>query len=767
MGEKYEKNGRRRLSATIFGAVQGVGFRPFVYRLATGMGLTGWVNNSNLGVLVEVEGEQPHLEEFLLRLEREKPPRSFIQGLQYSYLDPVNYESFEIRPSDHSGVKSALVLPDIAVCPDCLKEIFDPADRRYLYPFTNCTNCGPRHSIIRALPYDRSNTTMNSFVMCEECRNEYENPLDRRFHAQPNACPVCGPHLELWDPKGNKLAERNDALPAAAADIVEGKILAVKGIGGYHLMVDARNDAAVERLRQLKRREEKPLAVMYPSLDSARQDCRISEMECRLLLCPESPIVLVEKLSGQNTISNLAAPNNPYLGLMLPYAPLHHLLLRELGFPVVATSGNISDEPICIDNNEALDRLQGIADFFLVHNRPIVRPIDDSVVRFMAGRQQVIRRARGFAPLPIRLKAKIPPILAVGGHLKNSLAIAVGSNVFISQHIGDLETEPAYDSFKRTARDMQNLYEIKPEIIACDLHPDYISSRFAHAIDRPVFSIQHHYAHILSAMAENELAPPALGVAWDGTGYGPDKTIWGGEFLKITDSGFERTAHFRYFPLPGGETAVKEPRRSAIGILYEIFGRDLLSMRHLAPVASFSPHELETLLLMLDKSLNTQYTSSAGRLFDAVASLTGIRQQTRFEGQAAMELEFALSDIKTDEAYTCVIDNTDIGFSINWETMVKEIIEDLNSHTASGIISAKFHNAMAEVIVDISNRSGQEKIVLSGGCFQNKYLTERTIKRLKENGFQPYWQQRVPPNDGGLSLGQIMAAAIMNEKERS
>jgi len=608
-----------RARLTIRGAVQGVGFRPCVFRLATDLGLSGWVNNSAEGVFIELEGRRAQVQRFILRIESEKPPRSSIQSLEMFWLEPAGYSRFEIRASDPRGTKSALVLPDIAICPDCLREIFDPRDRRYLYPFTNCTNCGPRFSIIEALPYDRSNTSMRGFEMCVRCRAEYENPLDRRFHAQPNACPDCGPCVELWEPlSGKALCSHHCAIEEAGKAIRNGKILAVKGLGGFHLMVNARSEEVVRRLRKRKRREEKPFAVMFPSLEAVRQESEPSEAEERLLLSAESPIVLLRRkarsLLNQSQVANSVAPGNPFLGVMLPYTPLHHLLLAQIDFPVVATSGNLSDEPICTDEREALRRLNGIADLFLVHNRPIARHVDDSVVRLMAGRELVLRRARGYAPLPIQLKDPLPPTLAVGAHLKSAVAISVERQVFISQHIGDLETVAALTAFRRAANDLSELYETRPTRIVADTHPDYVSSRFARESGLPVVHVQHHYAHVLACMAENELESPVFGVAWDGTGHGPDGTVWGGEFLKITGTGFERFAHFRTFQLPGGEAAIKEPRRCALGLVHEIFGDAIFAMPDLPPIRAFSPIELRVLRTMLERQVNTPRTSSAGRL---------------------------------------------------------------------------------------------------------------------------------------------------------
>jgi hydrogenase maturation protein HypF len=767
-----------RLRLTRWGAVHGVGFRPFIYRLATGLGLGGWVSNSSQGVLIEVEGGQSQLEEFLLRIEAEKPPRSSIQSLETSFLDPVGHPSFEVRHSDESGEKTALLLPDIATCADCLQEIFEPANRRYRYPFTNCTNCGPRFSIIEALPYDRANTTMANFTMCGHCHAEYENPVDRRFHAQPNACPQCGPHLELSDREGKVLAFHHEALLAAADGIRRGAIVAVKGLGGFHLLADARSKEVVWSLRQRKRREEKPLALMFPSLDLVREQCEVSSLEGRLLCSPESPIVLLRRKAGYqpSALAPSVAPGNPCLGVMLPCTPLHHLLMAELGFPVVATSGNVSNEPICTDEHEALRRLGGIADVFLVHNRPIARHADDSIVRVVMGRELVLRRARGYAPLPLQCRESLPPVLAVGAHLKSTVAISVGKAVFVSQHIGDLETMPAVDAFGQVVASLSQVYDFKPAAVACDLHPDYVSTRFAEASGVPLVRVQHHYAHVLACMAENELDSPVLGVAWDGTGYGPDGTIWGGEFLGVTESSFQRAGHFRTFRLAGGDQAIREPRRAAAGLLYEVFGEEISAMQELAPVQAFSAREFELVQTMLKRKLNAPLTSSAGRLFDAVAAIVGLRQKARFEGQAAMELEFALDGVETDEAYPFRLSSSQLRDSAlfyhrpsaivaDWEPMVRSILEDLRHGIPVGKVSAKFHNTLAGIIVAMARRAGTERIVLTGGCFQNTYLTERAVRRLEAEGFRPYSHQRVPPNDGGIALGQAVAALRERPKE--
>jgi hydrogenase maturation protein HypF len=752
--DPWQMKSHQRLRVVIKGAVQGVGFRPFVYKLAVSLELKGWIINSSQGVYIEVDGENPVLETFLLRLEKEKPGPAFIQSLESSYLDAAGFESFEIRKSSGQGEKTVLVLPDIATCPQCLTEIFDPANRRYLYPFTNCTLCGPRYTIISALPYDRPFTSMKGFPMCPECKKEYENPDDRRFHAQPNACPVCGPSIYAHNTKGEELANNHEAMLMAAEYLRKGKIVAIKGLGGFHLMVDAGRSESVDLLRKRKRRNEKPFAVMMQGIDEIQSECRVDELERRLLLSSEAPIVLLDRLthSEMSKICNSVAPHNPTLGVMLPYTPLHHVLLRQAGVPLVATSGNLSDEPICIDEKDALNRLDGLADLFLFHNRPILRPVDDSVARIVAGREMLLRRARGYAPLPVMVKGNRKSVLAVGGHQKNTVALQVGSNAMISQHHGDLETEQSYEAFQQSIDSLKKLFEAKPEMIYCDSHEGYMSTQYARESGIPCREIQHHHAHIASCMAENQLTGRVLGVAWDGTGAGPDNTIWGGEFLVGDEGQMERTTCLRRFRLPGSSQAIKEPARSALGVLFETFGSELMQRNDLLPVQSFKKNELNLLLQMLKSGFNSPLTSSAGRLFDAVSSLIGLRQKASFEGQGAMELEFALSQVECYDHY--LFNYSD---ELDWIPMIREIIQDLVAGVELAQISAKFHNTMTEMILSVAERTGEKRVVLSGGCFQNRYLTERTVSRLKEEGFLPYWHQRIPPNDGGISLGQIYA----------
>jgi hydrogenase maturation protein HypF len=761
-GTAREHLSRARLKLTIRGAVQGVGFRPFIYRLAADLELDGWVNNTARGVFVEVEGERAKLDQFLLRVESEKPAISFIQSLESSFADPVGYAGFEIRKSD-GGEKTALVMPDIATCPECLAEVLDPQNRRFGYAFTNCTNCGPRYSIIRSLPYDRPRTTMSQFTMCAACAGEYHDPANRRFHAQPNACPECGPQLALWSMTGEVLAQRAAALEAAAEAIRQGKVVGVKGLGGFHLMVDARNEDAVRRLRERKHREEKPFALMFPSVEELLRECALAPLELRLLRSPESPIVLVQCRDGASSaLAPSIAPGNPMLGVMLPYTPLHHLLMRELSFAVIATSGNLSDEPICIDEHDALERLHGIADLLLVHDRPILRHVDDSIVRIMAGREMVMRRARGFAPLPVQLADEMPPLLGVGAHQKNTVALCVGRQVFLSQHIGDLETTQASAAFERVVESLEGLYEVAPQRVACDLHPNYISTAYAHRICARPIGVQHHYAHVLACMAENEVKAPALGVAWDGSGWGPDGTVWGGEFLNIDECGYTRVARLRPFRLAGSERAVREPRRCGLSVLVAALGEAVVEREELHPVRAFTAPERKIVAAMLRQGLNSPWSSSVGRLFDAAASLIGLRQVARFEGQAAMELEWLASESEDLGSYPFEIaapaDHAGPA-ELDWSPMVRGIVADVAREAKPQSMARRFHNTLVEMIARVAEEHAGVPIVLSGGCFQNRLLTELTLARLRAAGVQVYWHQRVPPNDGGIALGQVVAAA--------
>lgn len=750
---------RQRL--LVQGAVQGVGFRPFIYRLAAEIGIRGWVSNSAQGVLIEAEAARPQLDTFVAQIEAQKPPHSSIQRILVEPIPAIgilDHSKFEIRESNATGDRSTIILPDLGTCPDCLREMLDPSNRRYRYPFTNCTHCGPRYSIIKRLPYDRPNTTMHSFIMCDECRAEYEDPMDRRFHAQPTACPTCGPQLRLWDSKGEEIALRDDALFAAAEAIRQGDVVALKGMGGFQLLADARNPEAVQQLRERKNRPHKPFAIMVTTIAQVKALCEVSEIEERLLSSSEAPIVLLRSLNHELLCSEIA-PNNPNLGVMLPYTPLHHLLMNELGFPVVATSGNLSGEPICTDENEALTRLNGIADVFLVHDRPIARPVDDSVVRVMAGTECVLRRARGYAPLPVELAEAMPVMIASGAHLKNTVAMSIGQQVFVSQHIGDLETPEAVSTFQQVLKDLQGLYDQPAEMIACDLHPDYrsthLAAELAGQIQKPLIQVQHHYAHVLACMAEHKLSAPVLGIAWDGTGYGTDGTIWGGEFLKINEYSFERSAYLRPFRLIGGESAIREPRKIALGLLMELYGEDLPAI----PQLGFSASDLTLLKTAYQKKINAPLTSSVGRLFDAICAFIGLRQQVSFEGQAAMDLEFVSADGNVVRSYPLGMIEQESGITmIDWEPMIMGVLQDMAAGLNIAEIAAAFHNTMIDMILAVAEQQNIEQIVLSGGCFQNKRLLEGSIVRLQEAGFRPFWSQKVPSNDGGIALGQIMAA---------
>ncbi len=782
-----------RIRLLVQGAVQGVGFRPFVYRLAREMSLTGWVSNSPEGLIIEVEGSEPIVDEMVTRLKNEAPPSAVIQSVGWVPVAPEGSHTFEIKESEHEGEKITQVLPDLNICPDCLADISDPANRRYQYAFTNCTQCGPRFSIIEGLPYDRPFTCMRKFEMCDPCRREYENPSNRRFHAQPNACPVCGPELSLWDKSGNVISHHHEALIKAAEAIRSGLIVAIKGIGGFHLFVDARSDKAVKELRLRKHRAEKPFALMFPSLASLRFVCEVSKEEEYLLRSAAAPIVILNRIDGLPSshrdgdqmfgallrffrslkkrstapsqlerlhISYFVAPENPTLGVMLPYSPLHALLLKEIGFPVVATSGNLSEEPICFDENEVLNRLGNIADLFLVHNRPIVRPMDDSVARIMMGHSFILRAGRGLAPVSLDMGEKAPGILGVGGHLKNTVAVSAGNSVFVSQHLGDLASGPSYEAFQAAKKSMTQLYELDLSGVAHDLHPDYYSTTHAKEMNISTVPVQHHHAHIVSCMAEHGLKGRVFGVAWDGTGFGLDDTIWGGEFLVANRTGFNRVGYFSPFLLPGGESAIREPRRSALGLLFAIFGSAAFEKTHLAPFKDFNLYDLKVLKTMMENGVNAPLTSSVGRIFDGVSSLLDLKQTSEFEGQAAMALEFVLHGIGSKAHYSIPVEPLGNGsYVLNWKPMVQEILGDLADKVSRRLIALKFHNALAESAVSLAQIIKIRNVVLSGGCFQNKYLLERTAARLDEEGFRAYWPERLPANDGGLSFGQVAVAA--------
>ena len=730
---------RRRLRITVSGAVQGVGFRPFVSRLANELALSGWVRNTGAGVVCEIEGE--NVQGFAERLRTDAPKRAIIDALEVIEVANRSESGFHIRGSEDAFETDTLIQPDLATCPDCLTEMLDPSNRRYRHPFVNCTQCGPRFSIVERIPYDRANTTMKAFTMCPACNAEYRDPGDRRFHAQPIACPDCGPQVWLANADGERIAERDNALTQIVEALRRGKIVAVKGIGGFHLLARLENALS---LRKRKQRGNKPFALMYPDLAAIECDCDVGEQERDLLQSSATPIVLLAKKEG-NRIPDSGAPGNPRVGVMLPYSPLHHLLLRDLGEPVVATSGNLSEEPICFENETALRELNGTADCFLLHDRPIRRPVDDSVVTVVAGREMVLRRSRGYAPLPIEVASE-GNVLAMGADLKNTVGWLRNGKAFVSQHLGDLGTERSLEAHERSTKDLPNLYPGSAEFVAHDLHPDYFSSRSLP--EGNPLGIQHHHAHIVACMAEHGLANGVLGVAFDGTGYGLDGTIWGGEFLLTNIRGFKRVNRLRPFPLPGGEKAVKEPRLTAAGLLHEA---------GLPPEGLTANEEL-----LLEKGLNCPRTSSAGRLFDGVAALLGLCSRNSFEGEAAMALEF-----------TCVEDSADdfpvpTGRPIDWIPMLRVLLNARQAGVDTGILAARFHRWLVRVIAQVAAETGNKTIVLSGGCFQNRRLLEATIRHLHDDGFSVFWPQRIPPNDGGIALGQaVIAAATMNDERKT
>jgi hydrogenase maturation protein HypF len=749
----------------IEGAVQGIGFRPHVHRLALRHDLSGWVRNTPEGVTLEVEGGADAVQTFLRQLETERPPLSSIHHIRVIEIAAVGIAGFHIHASATEGRPSALILPDIATCSDCVRELLDPQDRRHRYSFINCTHCGPRFTIIDRLPYDRANTSMREFTMCPECAAEYDDPRDRRFHAQPNACHRCGPHVALWNSRGEAIATHDKAIHETVRAVREGMIVAVKGLGGIQLLVNAVDEEAIQRLRARKNRDAKPFAVMIPSIDVAATLCRVSALERDLLQSPEAPIVLLPRREERSAVADAVAPENPWLGLMLPHSPLHHLLLADLATPVVATSGNHSDEPICFDEREALERLAGIADLLLVHNRAIRRHADDSVVRVVCGEVQVLRRARGYAPLPIRLGEVRPPAIAFGAHQKSCIAITVGRNVVLSQHLGDMDTAESCATLRRTQQELCTLHDCSPSIAVCDSHPDYESTRIAEETGLPLQRVQHHIAHVLSCMAENGLAPPLLGVSWDGTGWGFDRTVWGGEFFGVDSNGVSRVAHLRTFPLPGGERAVREPRRSALGVLLEMAGDRIPELAALPTIEAFNSQELDSLTSQAIQTVNAPRTSSAGRLFDAVASLIGLRHRCSFEGQAAMDLEFAAKGESTAIPYPhALLPQDDGALIIDWAPCIEAILQDSLRGTARAQIAARFHLTLAEIIVSVARRLGHVTVALTGGCFQSRLLTELTVRRLREEGFAPHWHRRVPPNDGGIALGQIAALQPAREE---
>ncbi len=754
----------KRSRGAIKGIVQGVGFRPFIYQLAHRYQLCGHVINTPEGVDLEVEGPDEDIEHFFQSILSKGPPLAHISSMERAELQPKNDKVFEIKESRVDQERSALISPDVSICPDCLRELKDPRDRRFRYPFINCTNCGPRYTIIMDIPYDRAMTTMKKFKMCEACHGEYKDPTNRRFHAQPNACWDCGPRVYLHDRGG---------LPVACDTPIEetinllksGSILAIKGLGGFHLAVDARNHKAVVRLRKRKHREEKPLALMVRDLEAAKQIAHVSEIEAKTLLSPQRPIVILKKKRFHG-LSPQVAPRNRYFGIMLPYTPLHYLLMDSPFRALVMTSGNISEEPINMDNGEAFENLEGIADYFLVHDRDIYLRSDDSIIRMVDGVPRQIRRSRGYVPVPVFLAeemSELPSVLAVGAELKNVICITKENRAFLSQHVGDIENLETLDFFRLTVSHMKSILEIRPEVMAHDLHPDYLSSKFSREQeDTSTLPIQHHHAHIVSCLAENGVKGPVIGLALDGTGFGSDGQIWGGEVLLADLSSFQRAAHLDYVSLPGGDAAAKFPWRMALSYLHKTYGEELFNLP-IKFIRDLKREHAKIVLQMISKRVHSPFTSSCGRLFDAVSSLIGLRHKIAYEGQAAMELEMC-QNLSEKGKYPWGIEEKKGHWILLTSDIIRSAVEDIKRGVNRGIISRRFHNTLIDMFTGICVRlreeSGIGQVAMSGGSFQNVTLLTGLSRSLTSNGFTLFTQKVVPSNDGGLSLGQAVCAGL-------
>jgi len=749
------------------GIVQGVGFRPFIYRLAVRQGLAGFVQNRPDGVLVEVEGTPPAIDSFFSSVSRELPPLANITGVASSEIAVTGDTEFKIIISNNEGQGDVHIAPDSAVCADCLKELFDPACRRFRYPFINCTNCGPRLTIINDIPYDRVHTSMACFLLCPQCRTEYENPGNRRFHAEPNACPVCGPQLELRDADGETIP-CEDPVERAIELIAAGNVLAIKGLGGFHLCVDATSDEAVKKLRSRKYREEKPLAIMVRDIEQARLIAEINDEEKALLSSVQRPIVLLKKKKNDR-ISTFVAPFVSSLGIMLPYAPLHYLLLENKLLALVMTSANQVDEPICISNREAQNRLKGIADYFLVHNRDILVRCDDSIAFVTGGKPQLLRRSRGYAPRPLILKESFPAVLALGPQLKTTQCILKDNFAFLSPHIGDMETPQARDFFHESLALMKRITQSDPQIIACDYHPAYYSTRVAQELKEVrIVHVQHHHAHIVSCMAENQIDGDVIGLAMDGTGFGLDGNAWGGEFLIANLTQFQRFGHLQYFVLPGGQKAIHEPWRIGVSLLRQAYGK---SWPEIASRLKLTPDQTNFELLdkIIETRLNSPISSGMGRLFDGVAAIMGLRRRVSFEGQAAMELEAKAKSAGVVLPFE-ILRNPDESYILDVSAAIRAIVENMFSGKSIEEIASAFHSTLAAAFAAMSfemrKLTGNNRVALSGGCFQNRVILEGTVAELKKNSFDVYYHSQIPANDGGVSLGQAVIAGSIIKKEK-
>ncbi|MDB5077882.1 MAG: (NiFe) hydrogenase maturation protein HypF [Chloroflexi bacterium] len=782
---------RERREITVRGIVQGVGFRPFIYALAQRYELAGLVRNDASGVYIEVEGAPDLLDRFLRGIQEEAPPLAVVEAIAWKFRAQQGEREFRIAESQEGAQRRALISPDVATCAECLDELFDPSDRRYQYPFINCTNCGPRFTITCSIPYDRAMTTMAGFVMCPACRREYDDPANRRFHAQPNACPVCGPQVRLLDGRGRDMyVPPQEVVTRTARSLRESAIVAIKGLGGYHLACDPFDQQAVRNLRERKARQDKPFALMARDLEQVRTLCRVRSEEAALLTSPGRPIVLLERLP-EARVADEIAPRQRTLGVMLAYTPLHHLLLREVGIPLVMTSGNRSDEPIAYRDEEALAHLAGIADYYLVHNRPIHTRCDDSVMLVANGALYQVRRSRGHAPAPLAVADSFSRhILACGGELKNTFCLAREGHAFISHHIGDLENYETLRSFREGVAHYSKLFDVQPRLVAFDLHPEYLSTKYARELEEdglPAVGVQHHHAHIASCLADNErpIDEPVIGVAFDGTGYGADGTLWGGEFLEGSiQEGFRRRAHLAYAPLPGGETAIRQPWRMAIAQLIALYGEEEVVKLPLPVVRQAGERNVRLIARLLEHRLNTPLTSSAGRLFDAVAALLGVpgSQLATYEGQAAIELEIAAledtpgalpdSGLTSDRtvrrapspqrAYPFRLRLDGDTWVVETGGIIAGVVEDLLARRRTAEIAAAFHRTLSSVVVTccthIREQRGPSAVALSGGTFQNLLLLGQVTEELTDHGFTVYRHRRVPTNDGGLSLGQAVLA---------
>lgn len=787
--------GRRALRLRVSGAVQGVGFRPFVHGLATELGLAGEVRNTAAGVEIELEGPETELANFTVRLVDDAPPLALIEDLHVEEAVPTGRRGFCIVPSTQGSRVETLVTADAATCPDCLRELFDPEDRRYRYPFINCTNCGPRYTITLSVPYDRPATTMAGFTMCPDCRREYTDPSDRRFHAQPNACPACGPRLTFLRPAAPSERLQGEAALAAAVRLLrEGALLAVKGLGGYHLACDAADTAAVARLRARKHRDEKPFAVMAADLDTVRRYCFLSAPEAELLLSPRRPVVLLERLAAREAaLADGVAPGVTTYGFLLPYTPLHHLLLRDCARPLVMTSGNLSDEPIAFRDDDAWARLGPLVDGFLTHDRPIHIRVDDSVVRAFRDRPYLLRRARGYAPLPVAFSGADREILAVGGHLKNTFCLTRGGRAFLSHHIGDLENLQTLRSLAEGVAHLQGLFALEPEVVVHDLHPDYLSTRFALDFARtrnlPTLAVQHHEAHVASVLADARYTGPVVGVAFDGAGFGPDGTVWGGEIFVGRAGDLHRAAHLETFPLPGGDAAAREPWRGAVVLLDHLraaAGEDDAwladCLRRLPAGDNLLARPWNAVLHMARRGVRSPLTSSVGRLFDAVSALLGLRHDVAYEGQAAILLETTAREAvrrrglprsRSEPAWLEAATPFAAGDALTLPIapFVRGVLADLDAGVEKSEIALRFHHALAETAARtaaaLADAHGCEAVGLSGGVFQNLLFLELACRSLEAAGLRVLVHRNVPANDGGLCLGQAETAAARLRAGRS